>query len=106
MAILGGSTSEGSIVEDTPGGKVCCPVVSDRDRGINAGLRGPEGPAIGGEAVKCGSDGSDGGDGTSCLIGTEGDDGTEQSLGVSVQLRQCRRMLLLTLKVFLHLLQA
>ena len=54
----------------------------------------------------CGSDVSDGDDGASCLIGTEGDDGTEQSIGVSVQLRQCRRMLLLTLKVFLHLLQA
>ena len=71
------STSEGGIiVGDTLDDKVCSPVVSDRDRGL---IGAPEGPAIGGESVKCGSDGSgsNGDDGTSCLIGAEGDDGSE-----------------------------
>ena len=47
----------------------------------------------GGESVRRGDDGSEGGDSASLLIGTEGNDGSEQSF--SVQLRECRRMLLL-----------
>ena len=80
-----------------------------RDWGANAGMRGPEGPGTSGESAKRGADGCDGCDGddsTSCLIGTDGDDGTEESFEISVQLRQCRRILLLTLNVFLHLLHA
>ena len=63
-------------------------------------------PGTSGESAQCDADESNGDAGTSCLIGTDGDDGTEWSFGVSVQLRQCRRMLLLTLNVFRHLLHA
>ena len=61
------STSEGSIAGgDALEDKVCS-------------VSAPEGPAIGGESVKCVPDGSgsNGDDGTSCLMGAEGDDGSE-----------------------------
>ena len=97
-----------AIVGDTPDAdvKACSLGVTDGPWGVNAGMRSPEGPGIGGESTKRGADGSEAEPSTSCLIGTDGEDGTDESFGVSVQLRQCRRILLLTLNVFLHLLQA
>jgi len=87
-------------------GKAWYPGVSDRDQGLNASAGLRRGLAISAKSAKCGSDGSDRDNNTPCLIATEGDNGTEQLLGASVQLHQCRRMLLLMLNIFQHLLQA